>query len=155
MTTEDHHQPRRQLACRQQLAHRQQESTQKLTAIGLHLSGVKLSGRKRPHPAQQTAARQEAAAQETSRPGRRRRTRIVEAPNDLFNNGTPDDIFISPHFKKWNPIADGRREETPVDKEDFTHMIPGSLNRLLKKQGKQNERDMQDILGHTEGKAKN
>jgi hypothetical protein len=80
--------------------------------------------------------------------------RIVETPNDLFDNGTPDDLFISPHFKKWDPIADDRREETPVDKEDFTHMIPGGLNRLLKRQGEQNERDMQDILGHTERKAK-
>jgi hypothetical protein len=42
-----------------------------------------------------------------------------------------------------------------VDKEDFTHMIPGGLNRLLKKQGKQNKRDMQDIPGHCQKKAKN
>jgi hypothetical protein len=41
-----------------------------------------------------------------------------------------------------------------VDKEDYTHMIPGGLNRLLKRQGEQNERDMQDILSHTERKAK-
>jgi hypothetical protein len=80
--------------------------------------------------------------------------RIVETPNHPFDNSTPDDLFISPHFKKWDPIGDGRREETPVDKEDFTHMIPGGLNRLLKRQGEQNERDMQDILGHTERKAK-
>jgi hypothetical protein len=53
------------------------------------------------------------------------------------------------------PIADDKREKTPVDNEDYTHMIPGSLNRLLKKQGEQNERDMQDILCHTERKAKN
>jgi hypothetical protein len=64
-------------------------------------------------------------------------------------------LFISPHFRKWDPIEDGRQEETPVDKEDFTHMIPGGLNRLLKMQGEQNERDMQDIPGHTERKAKN
>jgi hypothetical protein len=80
--------------------------------------------------------------------------RIIETQNDPFNNGTPDDLFISPHFKKWDPIADSRREETPVDKEDVTHMIPGGLNRLLKRQGKQNERDTQDIHGHTERKAK-
>jgi hypothetical protein len=43
----------------------------------------------------------------------------------------------------------------PEDKEDFTHMIPGGLNRLLKKQGEQNERDMQDIPGHVERKAVN
>jgi hypothetical protein len=81
--------------------------------------------------------------------------RIFEMPNDSFDNGTPDDLFISPHLKKWDPIADGRREETPEDKEDFTHMIPGGLNRLHKKQGEQNERDMQDIPGHVERKAKN
>jgi hypothetical protein len=80
--------------------------------------------------------------------------RIVATPSDLFNNGTPANLFISPHFKKWDPIADDRQEKTPVDKEDYTHMIPGGLNRMLKKQGEQNERDMQDILGHTERKAK-
>jgi hypothetical protein len=62
MRTEDRHQPRRQLASRRQ------ESTQKLTAIGLLRSGVRLSGTKQKHPAQQTAARQEAL-----RPERRRR----------------------------------------------------------------------------------
>jgi hypothetical protein len=81
--------------------------------------------------------------------------RIVAAPSNLFNNGTPANLFISPHFKKWDPIADDRREKTPVDNKDYTHMIPGGLNRLLKKQGEQNERDMQDILGHTKRKAKN
>jgi hypothetical protein len=80
--------------------------------------------------------------------------RIVETPNNLFDNGTLADLFISPHFKKWDPVADDRREETPVDKEDYTHMIPGGLNRLLKRQGEQNERDMQDILGRTERKVK-
>jgi hypothetical protein len=80
--------------------------------------------------------------------------RIVAMPSDLFNNGTPADLFISPHFKKWDPIVDDRQEKTPVDKEDYTHMIPGGLNRLLKRQGEQNKRDMQDILGHTERKAK-
>jgi hypothetical protein len=80
--------------------------------------------------------------------------RFVETPNDPFDNGTSADLFISPHFKKWHPVADNRREETPVDKEDYTHMILGSLNRLLKRQGEQNKRDMQEILGHTERKAK-
>jgi hypothetical protein len=80
--------------------------------------------------------------------------RIVTAPSDLFNNGTPADLFISPHIKKWDPIADDRREKTLVDKVDYTHMIPGGLNGLLKRQGEQNERDMHDILGHTERKAK-
>jgi hypothetical protein len=80
--------------------------------------------------------------------------RIVAAPSNLFNNGTPSDIFISPHFKKWDPIADDRQEKKPVDNVDYTHMIPGGLNGLLKRQGEQNKRDMQDILGHTKRKAK-
>jgi hypothetical protein len=46
--------------------------------------------------------------------------RIVAATSDLFNNGTPANLFISPHFKKWDPIADDRREQTPVDNKDYT-----------------------------------
>jgi hypothetical protein len=33
-----------------------------------------------------------------------------------------------------------------VDNVDYTHMIPGSLTRLLKRQGEQNDRAMQNIL---------
>jgi hypothetical protein len=44
---------------------------------------------------------------------------IVKTPNETFDNGTPADLFISPHFKKWDLIAVSRREETPADKEDF------------------------------------
>jgi hypothetical protein len=73
--------------------------------------------------------------------------RIVETPNDPFDNATPDDLFISTHLGKWHPIKDGGREETPEDEED--------INRLLKKQREQNERDMQDIPGHVERKAVN
>jgi hypothetical protein len=73
--------------------------------------------------------------------------RIVETPNEPFDNARPDDLFISPHLRKWDPIKDGRPEETPEDKEDF--------NRLLKKQREQNERDMQDVPGHVERKAVN
>jgi hypothetical protein len=47
---------------------------------------------------------------------------------------------------KWDPIADGSHN-TSGDKED--------INRLLKKQREQNERDMQDILGHVKRKAVN
>jgi hypothetical protein len=79
---------------------------------------------------------------------------LVAAPSDLFNNGTPAYLFISPHFKKWDPIADDRKVKKPADNADYTHMIPGGLNGMLKKQGEKNERDMQDILGHTERKAK-
>jgi hypothetical protein len=80
--------------------------------------------------------------------------RIVAAPSNLFNNGTPANLFISPHIKKWDPIADDRREKTPLDNVNYTHMIPGGLNGLLKRQGEQNKRDMHDILGHTGRKAK-
>jgi hypothetical protein len=76
--------------------------------------------------------------------------RIVKTPNDPFDNATPDDLFISPHLGKWDPIKDGRREKTPEDKED--------INRLLKKQreqNEQNERDMQDIPSHVKRKAVN
>jgi hypothetical protein len=38
-------------------------------------------------------------------------------------------------------------KKPPVDNVDYTHMIPGGLNRLLKRQGEQNERAMQNILG--------
>jgi hypothetical protein len=47
---------------------------------------------------------------------------------------------------KWDPIADCSHK-TLGDKED--------INRLLKKQREQNERDMQDIPGHVERKAVN
>jgi hypothetical protein len=35
-----------------------------------------------------------------------------------------------------------------VDNVDYTHMISGGLNGLLKRQGEQNERAMHNILGH-------
>jgi hypothetical protein len=71
---------------------------------------------------------------------------IVETPNDPFDNTTPDNLFISPHLGKWDPIKDGS-QETSEDKED--------INRLLMKQREQNERDMQDIPGHDKRKAVN
>jgi hypothetical protein len=73
--------------------------------------------------------------------------KIVETLNNPFDNATPDDLFISPHLEKWDPIKDGRREDTSEDEED--------INRLLKKQCQQNKRDMQDIPGHVERKAVN
>jgi hypothetical protein len=72
--------------------------------------------------------------------------RIVETQNDPFDNTTPENLFISPHLGKWDPIADGSHG-TSGDKED--------INRLLKTQREQNERDMQDIPGHDERKAVN
>jgi hypothetical protein len=80
--------------------------------------------------------------------------RIVAAPSKLFNNNTPADLFISPHIRKWDPIANGRLENPPVDNVDYTHMIPGGLNGLLKRPGEQNDRAMQNILGHAGRKVR-
>jgi hypothetical protein len=84
--------------------------------------------------------------------------RIVAAPSELFNNDTPDDLIISPHIRKWDPIANGSLDKPPVDNVDYTHMIPGGLNGLLKRQGEQNERAMHNIVRHAgrrkEGQAR-
>jgi hypothetical protein len=80
--------------------------------------------------------------------------RIVAAPSKLFNNETLADLVISPHIRKWEPIANGKLEKPPVDNVDYTHMIPGGLKGLLKRQGEQNERAMHNILGHAGRKVK-
>jgi hypothetical protein len=80
--------------------------------------------------------------------------RIVAAPSNLFNKDTPANLFISPHIRKWDPIVNGRLEKTLVDNVDYTHMILGGLNGLLKRQGEQNKRAMHNILGHTEATQK-
>jgi hypothetical protein len=83
--------------------------------------------------------------------------RVVAAPSKLFDNNKPADIFISPHIpriKKWDPIANGMLEKPPVDNVDYTHMISGGLNRLLKRQGEQNDRAMQNILGQAGRKVR-
>jgi hypothetical protein len=73
--------------------------------------------------------------------------RIVETPNDPFDNATPDDLFISPHLRKWDPIANGRQEETPEDKEDF--------NRLVKSNTSRTRRICRTSLGTSRGTPKN
>jgi hypothetical protein len=73
--------------------------------------------------------------------------RIAETPNDPFDNTSPDNLFISPHLGKWDPIANGNHSTQYDGQED--------INRLLKKQREQNERDMQDIPGYVERKEKN
>jgi hypothetical protein len=70
--------------------------------------------------------------------------RIVETPNDPFNNTSPDNLFISPRLGKWDPNANGSHSTSGDRQED--------INRLLKKQREQNERDMQDIPGYVERK---
>jgi hypothetical protein len=83
--------------------------------------------------------------------------RVVTAPSKLFDNNKPANIFISPHIpriQRWDPIANGTLEKPPVDNVDYTHMIPGSLTRLLKRQGEQNDRAMQNILGQAGRKVR-
>jgi hypothetical protein len=80
----------------------------------------------------------------------KRSFRVVTALRELFDSNKPADIFISPHIpkpKKWDPIANGKLDTLPVDNVDFTHMIPGGLTRLLKRQGEQNDRAMYNLLG--------
>jgi hypothetical protein len=83
--------------------------------------------------------------------------RVVAAPSKLFDNNMPADIFISPHIpriRKWDPIANGMLEKPSVDNVDYTHMIPGGLTILLKRQGEQNDRAMQNILGQAGRKVR-
>jgi hypothetical protein len=69
--------------------------------------------------------------------------KVVTAPSNLFDSNKPGkNIFISPHIpkqNKWDPIKNCKLH-VPVDNEDFTHMIPGGLTKLLKRQGEQNDR---------------
>jgi hypothetical protein len=83
--------------------------------------------------------------------------RFVTAPSELFDNNKPADIFISPYIPriwKWDLIANGMLEKPPVDNVDDTHIIPGGLTRLLKRQGEQNDRAMQNILGQAGRKVR-
>jgi hypothetical protein len=85
------------------------------------------------------------------------RRRVVAAPSKLFDNNKPADIFISPHIpriQKWDPIGNGMLAKPPVDNVDYTHMISGGLDRLLKRQGEQNERAMPNILGQAGRKVR-
>jgi hypothetical protein len=83
--------------------------------------------------------------------------KIVTAPSNRFNNNKPgNNIFISPPVAraKWDPIKNGKLQATPVDDKDFTHLIPGGLNKLLERQGEQNERRMHNILSSSANKQK-
>jgi hypothetical protein len=73
--------------------------------------------------------------------------RIAETPDDPFDNTSPDNLFISPHLGKWDLIANGNHSAVDYRQQD--------IDRLLKRQGKQNERDMQDIPGYVARKEKN
>jgi hypothetical protein len=68
-------------------------------------------------------------------------------PDNPFDNTSPDNLFISPHLEKWDPIANGNHSAVDYRQQD--------INRLLKRQGEQNERDMQDIPGYVARKEKN
>jgi hypothetical protein len=79
------------------------------------------------------------------------------APSNLFDNNKPgDNIFISPSVgrAKWDPIKNSKLPAMPRDNKDFTDMIPGSLNKLLKRQGDQNERRMHNILSSSANRQK-
>jgi hypothetical protein len=102
-------------------------------------------------------SRNKARRRQQQTAARRGRPRVVAAPSKLFDNNKPADIFISPHIpriKKWDPIANDMLEKPPVDNVDYTHMIPGGLNRLLKRQGELNDRAMQNILGQAGRKVR-
>jgi hypothetical protein len=71
-------------------------------------------------------------------------TRIVETPNNPFDNTSPDNLFISPRLGKWDLIVNGSHSTSGDGQED--------INRLFKKLHGQNERDMQDIPGYVERK---
>jgi hypothetical protein len=58
--------------------------------------------------------------------------RIAETPDDPFDNTSPDNLFISPHLGKWDPIANGNHSAVDYRQQD--------IDRLLKRQGEQNER---------------
>jgi hypothetical protein len=73
--------------------------------------------------------------------------RIAETPDNPFDNTSPDNLFISPHLEKWDPIANGNHSAVDYRQQD--------VDRLLKRQGEQNERDMQDIPGYVARKEKN
>jgi hypothetical protein len=75
---------------------------------------------------------------------------IAETPNDPFDNTALNNLFISPHLGKWDPIADGSHRQ-----EDIDRLRQEDVDRLLKKQREQDERDMQDIPGHVERKERN
>jgi hypothetical protein len=65
-------------------------------------------------------------------------------------------IFNSPPDARaqWDPIKNGKLLATPLDDKDFTRMIPGSLNKLLERQGEQNERRMHNILSSSANRQK-
>jgi hypothetical protein len=70
-----------------------------------------------------------------------------------FDNTAPNNLFISPHLGKWDPIADDSHSTSR--QEDIDRLRQEDMDRLLKRQRRQNERDMQDIPGHVERKERN
>jgi hypothetical protein len=78
---------------------------------------------------------------------------IAKTPNDPFDNNAQNNLFISPHLGKWDPIADGSHSTSR--QEDIDRLRQEDIDRLLKKQHEQNERDMQDIPGHVKQKERN
>jgi hypothetical protein len=77
--------------------------------------------------------------------------KIVETPKDPFDNNATNALFISPHLGKWDPIANGSQ----ITQEDTDRRRQENIDCMLKKQRKQNERDMQDIPGYVARKERN
>jgi hypothetical protein len=57
---------------------------------------------------------------------------IAETPNNPFHNTAPNNLFISPHLGKWDPIADGSHSSSR--QEDIDRLRQEDIHRLLKKQ---------------------
>jgi hypothetical protein len=68
---------------------------------------------------------------------------VVETPNDPFadNNTNADALFISPHLGNWDLMRDG----DVVAQEDYDRHAERSIECMLEKQRRQNDRDMQNI----------
>jgi hypothetical protein len=68
---------------------------------------------------------------------------IVETPNDPFadNDTNANALFSSPHLGNWDPIRDGSQ----VTQEDYDRHAERSIECMLEKQRRQNDRDMQNI----------
>jgi hypothetical protein len=68
---------------------------------------------------------------------------VVETPNDPFadNDTNADALFISPQLGNWDPI----RDASQVTQEDYDRHQERSIECMLEKQRRQNNRDMQNI----------
>jgi hypothetical protein len=66
---------------------------------------------------------------------------VVDTPNNPFADEATNALFISPHLGNWDPIRDGNQ----VTQEDYNRHAERSIECMLEKQRRQNNRDMQNI----------